>query len=63
MGFNEVDNGFMRLNRVKIPRAQLLMNSAVVTREGKYIKSSHDKLTYASMIAGNDVIMTSSLHN
>ncbi|KAL3668007.1 hypothetical protein V7S43_006879 [Phytophthora oleae] len=40
IGFNNVDNGYCKFNRVRIPRLNMGMKFAAVTREGKYMKNS-----------------------
>eukprot|EP01121_Diplochlamys_sp_Union-15-3_P017458 TRINITY_DN6146_c0_g1_i1.p1 TRINITY_DN6146_c0_g1~~TRINITY_DN6146_c0_g1_i1.p1 ORF type:complete len:676 (+),score=120.30 TRINITY_DN6146_c0_g1_i1:43-2028(+) len=49
-GFNTNDNGFLRLNNVRIPRTNMLMGFAKVSPTGEYTKPPHDKLTYGTMI-------------
>ncbi|KAG2533113.1 hypothetical protein BBI17_000055 [Phytophthora kernoviae] len=40
IGFNNVDNGYCKFHQVRIPREQMGMRFATVTREGKYLKNS-----------------------
>ncbi|KAE9030182.1 Peroxisomal acyl-coenzyme A oxidase 1 [Phytophthora fragariae] len=40
IGFNNVDNGYCTFDHVRIPREQMGMRVATVTREGKYMKNS-----------------------
>eukprot|EP00644_Phytophthora_capsici_P004306 jgi/Phyca11/109589/e_gw1.17.16.1 len=40
IGFNNVDNGYCKFNRVRIPRLSMGMRFATVTREGKYVKNA-----------------------
>ncbi|KAF9583301.1 hypothetical protein BGW38_009793 [Lunasporangiospora selenospora] len=49
-GFSKIDNGYVRFNRYPIPRENMLMRFAKVTRDGKYIKPPHSKLSYGSMV-------------
>ncbi|CAO3636620.1 unnamed protein product [Cunninghamella echinulata] len=49
-GFAAVDNGFALFDNVRIPRENMLMRFAKVTRDGQYIKPVHDKLSYGSMV-------------
>ncbi|KAI9307224.1 acyl-CoA dehydrogenase/oxidase [Cunninghamella echinulata] len=53
-GFATVDNGckyyFALFDNVRIPRENMLMRFAKVTRDGQYIKPVHDKLSYGSMV-------------
>ncbi|XP_061779089.1 peroxisomal acyl-coenzyme A oxidase 1 isoform X3 [Nerophis lumbriciformis] len=49
-GFNEVDNGFLKLDHVRIPRDNMLMKYAKVDPDGTYIKPPSAKLTYGTMV-------------
>ncbi|KAF9921363.1 acyl-coenzyme A oxidase [Linnemannia zychae] len=49
-GFAKIDNGFVRFDNHPIPRENMLMRFAKVTREGQYIKPPHSKLAYGSMV-------------
>ncbi|XP_074656011.1 peroxisomal acyl-coenzyme A oxidase 1-like [Tubulanus polymorphus] len=51
-GYNTNDNGFMSLNEVRIPRMNMLMKHAKVTKDGFYVKndSGHSKSTYGTMV-------------
>ncbi|EGZ23761.1 hypothetical protein PHYSODRAFT_556433 [Phytophthora sojae] len=40
IGFNNVDNGYCKFNRVRISRKNMGMRFATVTRDGKYVKNS-----------------------
>ena len=44
LGFNEIDNGWARFDRVRVPRTHFLSKYAQVTKEGKFIKPPHEKL-------------------
>ncbi|XP_069100899.1 peroxisomal acyl-coenzyme A oxidase 1-like [Argopecten irradians] len=50
MGGNYNDNGFLFLNNVRIPRENMLMKNAQVTRTGKFLTSGPSKANYATMI-------------
>ncbi|PSC69663.1 peroxisomal acyl-coenzyme A oxidase 1-like [Micractinium conductrix] len=52
MGFNGVDNGYLSLDHVRIPRDAMLMRFAQVTEEGRYIPPPPDnqKAAYATMV-------------
>lgn len=52
MGFNGVDNGFLRFTYVRVPRDAMLMRFAQVTPEGKYIPppKENSKAAYATMV-------------
>ncbi|KAL4648029.1 peroxisomal acyl-coenzyme A oxidase 1 isoform X1 [Arapaima gigas] len=49
-GFDEVDNGFLKLENVRIPRENMLMKYAKVEPDGTYKKPPSDKLTYSTMV-------------
>ncbi|GMF27781.1 unnamed protein product [Phytophthora lilii] len=52
IGFNNVDNGYCTFEHVRIPRGQMGMRVATVTREGKYVKNSDvpQELLYFTML-------------
>lgn len=51
MGYASVDNGFLRLTHVRVPRAQLLQRHARVGRDGSYtLLSSEPKAVYGTML-------------
>uniref|UniRef100_A0AAR2JVD6 Acyl-coenzyme A oxidase n=3 Tax=Pygocentrus nattereri TaxID=42514 RepID=A0AAR2JVD6_PYGNA len=49
-GFEEVDNGYLKLENVRIPRENMLMKYAQVEPDGSYLKPPSDKLTYGTMV-------------
>lgn len=49
-GYFSVDNGFLQLNHVRIPRDQMLMKYAQVAPDGTYSKPPTDKITYGTMV-------------
>ncbi|OZJ06922.1 hypothetical protein BZG36_00152 [Bifiguratus adelaidae] len=49
VGANAMDNGYMLLKQVRIPRTNMLMRYARVSREGVYSKPIHNKLAYGAM--------------
>ncbi|KAK7502853.1 hypothetical protein BaRGS_00005802 [Batillaria attramentaria] len=48
-GFNSNDNGFLRLDNVRIPRDNMLMRYSQVLEDGTYVKPKNDRLTYGTM--------------
>lgn len=48
-GFNTVNNGFLGLKDVRIPRKNMLMKNAEVTESGEFVKHRSSLLTYATM--------------
>ncbi|ORZ10277.1 acyl-CoA dehydrogenase/oxidase [Lobosporangium transversale] len=51
IGFNTIDNGFLRINKVRIPREQMMMRNSRVTRDGKYEPAKNAKMNYSTMVA------------
>ncbi|XP_069056303.1 peroxisomal acyl-coenzyme A oxidase 1-like [Pleurodeles waltl] len=49
-GFEENDNGFLKLDNVRIPRENMLMKYAQVEPNGTYVKPVSEKLTYGTMV-------------
>ncbi|KAH7443592.1 hypothetical protein KP509_02G041400 [Ceratopteris richardii] len=50
-GYNTMDNGLLRFDNVRIPRDNLLMRVASVTRHGKYVPSGVPRqLGYGAMV-------------
>uniref|UniRef100_A0A4W5REE9 Acyl-coenzyme A oxidase n=2 Tax=Salmoninae TaxID=504568 RepID=A0A4W5REE9_9TELE len=49
-GFDEVDNGYLKLENVRIPRDYMLMKYAKVEADGTYVKPPSAKLTYGTMV-------------
>ena len=50
MGFNTTDMGYATFDSVRIPRDQMLMGNAKVTRDGTYTAPKHQKLSYTTLI-------------
>ena len=49
-GFNTKDNGFVRFDNVRIPRENMLMKYAKVTKNGEFQKAMNEKIGYATMM-------------
>lgn len=49
-GFSTTDNGFALFDHVRIPRDNMLMKFAQVTKDGQYAPPVHMKLSYGSMV-------------
>jgi len=49
-GFNAKDNGFLKLDQVRIPRENMLMKYAKVNRKGQFTKPDNEKVGYATMM-------------
>ncbi|OQR79175.1 peroxisomal acyl-coenzyme A oxidase 1-like [Tropilaelaps mercedesae] len=50
MGMRSADNGFLKLDMVRIPRENMLMKNAQVSVDGTYHKPASDKLNYGTMV-------------
>ncbi|EEY69271.1 acyl-CoA dehydrogenase/oxidase [Phytophthora infestans T30-4] len=61
IGFNSVDNGYCKFNRVRIPRLNMGMRFATVTEEGKYAKNSDvpQEVLYFTMLQTRMVFIRS----
>ncbi|CAD8089766.1 unnamed protein product [Paramecium sonneborni] len=49
-GYNTKDNGYLRMNNVRIPREQMLMRYSKVSKAGEFIKAQNEKIGYATMM-------------
>ncbi|KAJ8020869.1 Peroxisomal acyl-coenzyme A oxidase 1 [Holothuria leucospilota] len=58
-GFNNLDNGFLRLDHVRIPREQMCMRFSQVKPDGIYIAPPNTKLSYSSMVLARSNIVYS----
>lgn len=50
-GYNTVDNGYARFDRVRLPREHMLSRFAQVTDKGEYVKPPHAKTSYGGVRA------------
>ncbi|KAJ8020853.1 Peroxisomal acyl-coenzyme A oxidase 1 [Holothuria leucospilota] len=50
LGYANIDNGFLRLDHVRIPRDQMCMRFSQVNPDGSYVAPPHSKLSYNSMV-------------
>ncbi|XP_014241830.1 probable peroxisomal acyl-coenzyme A oxidase 1 [Cimex lectularius] len=50
MGMNGTNQGYLGFKKFRIPRDQMLMKNSQVLKDGTYVKSPSDKLTYGTMI-------------
>ena len=49
-GYEEVSNGYLRFNHVRIPRDNMLMRYSQVLPDGTYVRAKFDKLSYGTMV-------------
>ncbi|XP_013188651.1 probable peroxisomal acyl-coenzyme A oxidase 1 [Amyelois transitella] len=50
LGFQTANNGFLAFDNVRIPRKNMLMKNSQVLKDGTFVKSQNDKLTYGTMV-------------
>ena len=55
---NTVDNGFLRFEKVRIPRRAMFMKNAKLLPDGTYVPPVHSKLTYGTMVYVRSVMIT-----
>ncbi|CAJ0953827.1 unnamed protein product, partial [Mesorhabditis belari] len=60
--YNTTDNGFLKLDHVRIPRSQMLMRHAKVQPDGTYVKPPHAKIGYAAMVHVRAYMIRSQAH-
>ncbi|EDW09367.1 uncharacterized protein Dmoj_GI19073 [Drosophila mojavensis] len=60
MGFLGVNNGFLGMKNVRIPRTRMLMRHAQVHRDGTYVKSPVEPLTYFAMLSTRCIVARNS---
>lgn len=61
-GYNENDNGFLRMNKVRIPRGNMLMKHAQVLSDGTYVAPPKKELTYTTMTMVRSYIVRDSAY-
>uniref|UniRef100_A0A0B8RV50 Acyl-coenzyme A oxidase n=1 Tax=Philothamnus irregularis TaxID=1899461 RepID=A0A0B8RV50_9SAUR len=49
-GYDEMDNGYLKMDNYRIPRENMLMKHAKVEPDGTYVKPLNAKLTYGTMV-------------
>ncbi|XP_040845577.1 peroxisomal acyl-coenzyme A oxidase 1 isoform X4 [Ochotona curzoniae] len=49
-GYEEMDNGYLKMDNYRIPRENMLMKYAQVKPDGTYVKPLNNKLTYGTMV-------------
>ncbi|ESP01292.1 hypothetical protein LOTGIDRAFT_212832 [Lottia gigantea] len=50
-GYDSMDNGYLRMNNVRIPRENMLMKYSKVSRSGVFAKPANSKLLYGGMVS------------
>ncbi|XP_053576927.1 peroxisomal acyl-coenzyme A oxidase 2 [Bombina bombina] len=51
MAFENIDNGFLVLNNIRIPKENMLSRFSEILPDGTYVKRGSDKINYFTMIA------------
>jgi len=59
-GYFGIDNGFLKMNNVRIPRENMLMGHAKVDADGTYTEPPHARLSYGTMTLIRTGIVSSS---
>ena len=63
MGYNAVDNGFLRFDHVRVPRRAMLMGHSRVERDGAYVPPPVAKVSYGTMVfIRSDIVMNAALY-
>ncbi|XP_063357758.1 probable peroxisomal acyl-coenzyme A oxidase 1 [Cydia amplana] len=63
MGYINADNGFLGFDHVRIPRENMLMKNAQVLKDGTYVKKSHKKMTYGTMVFIRVILVSDAAFN
>ena len=63
MGYNAVDNGFLKFNHVRVPRRNMLMKHSKVDVDGTYHPPPVAKASYGTMVfVRSDIVMSAALY-
>jgi acyl-CoA oxidase len=63
MGYNAVDNGFLRFDHVRVARRAMLMKHSIVEIDGTYQPPSVAKASYGTMVyVRSDIVMSAALY-
>jgi len=57
MGRHGIDNGWIRFDHVRVPRMNMLMKHAKLSRDGVYTKPAKAQLAYGALVMGRTAIM------
>ena len=49
-GYNGKDNGFIKFDKVRIPRENMLMKYAKVSKKGEFTRTGDIRISYATML-------------
>ncbi|XP_013925923.1 PREDICTED: peroxisomal acyl-coenzyme A oxidase 1 isoform X2 [Thamnophis sirtalis] len=56
-GYDDMDNGYLKMDNFRIPRENMLMKHAKVEPDGTYVKPLNAKLTYGTMVFIRSIIV------
>ena len=63
MGYNAVDNGYLRFDHVRVPRRAMLMKHAAMAKDGTYTPPPVAKAAYGTMVfVRSDIVMNAALY-
>ncbi|CAL6351701.1 unnamed protein product [Bathycoccus prasinos] len=63
MGYNAVDNGFLRFDHVRVPKDAMLMGHSKVLDDGTYVPPPVKKAAYGTMVfVRSDIVMNAALY-
>lgn len=63
MGYNAMDNGFLRFDHVRVPRRAMLMKHARVSPDGTYAAPPVAKVSYGTMVfVRSDIVMSAATY-
>ena len=63
MGYNAVDNGFLRFDHVRVPRRAMLMKHSSMSKDGTYTPPPVAKAAYGTMVfVRSDIVMNAALY-
>ena len=63
MGYNGIDNGFLRFDHVRVPRRNMLMRHARMDPDGTYHPPAVAKVNYGTMVfVRSDIVMSAALY-
>ncbi|XP_048404182.1 peroxisomal acyl-coenzyme A oxidase 2-like isoform X2 [Stegostoma tigrinum] len=58
MGLEHVDNGYLMLQNIRIPKDNMLNRYSEITSDGRYIKKGSDRINYIAMVFTRVKIIT-----
>ena len=50
-GYNGKDNGYLKMNNIRIPRENMLMKYTKVSKDGEFERRGNERISYATMLA------------